>query len=169
VEIAPGSRFMIGPFDVDLITVAHSIPECNAVYLRTPAGNILHTGDWKFDDTPAWGDPTDEAKLARCGEEGVRVLVCDRTTLLLEGTSVKEKTVAENLTAIIGRAKGRIAITTFASNVARLIAIGEAARAAGREFVLVGRAMHRIAEAARETGLWPGHLSYLDQENFAAI
>src|SRR5215475_986437 len=169
VEIAQGSRFMIGPFDVDLITVSHSIPECNAVYLRTPAGNVLHTGDWKFDDTPAWGDPTDEAKLARCGEEGVRVLVCDSTNVLLEGTSVTEETVADNLRAVVGRAKGRIAITTFASNVARLVAIGEAARSAGREFVLIGRAMHRIAEAARETGLWPEYLTYLDQESFAAI
>jgi ribonuclease J len=169
VEIAQGSRFRIGSFDIDLITVAHSIPECNAVYLRTPAGNVLHTGDWKFGGTPASGNPTDEAKLARCGEEGVRVLVCDSTNVLLEGTSVAEETVAENLKAVIGRTKGRIAITTFASNVARLIAIGEAARAAGREFVLIGRAMHRIAEAARETGLWPEHLTYLDQENFGAI
>ncbi len=169
VEMTQGSRFNIGPFDIDLVTVSHSIPECNAVYLRTPAGNVLHTGDWKFDDTPAYGDPTDEAKLARCGEEGVRVLVCDSTNVLLEGTSVDEETVAENLKLVIGRAKGRIAITTFASNVARLVAIGEAARAAGRDLVLVGRAMHRIVEAARETGLWPEHLTYLDQDMFPSI
>ncbi|MGO9170958.1 MAG: ribonuclease J [Rhodomicrobium sp.] len=169
VEMVQGSRFNIGPFDVDLVTVAHSIPESNAVYLRTPAGNVLHTGDWKLDDTPGWGDPTDEAKLARLGEEGVRVLVCDSTNALLDGTSATEEAVAQNLKAVIGRAKGRIAITTFASNVARLIAIGEAARAAGRELVLVGRAMHRIVEAARETGLWPEHLTYLDQENFGSI
>jgi ribonuclease J len=169
VEMVQGSRFNIGAFDVELVTVAHSIPECNAVYLRTPAGNVLHTGDWKFDDTPGWGDPTDEAKLARLGDEGVRVLVCDSTNALLDGTSATEESVAQNLKAVIGRAKGRIAITTFASNVARLIAIGEAARAAGRELVLVGRAMHRIVEAARETGLWPEHLTYLDQENFGSI
>ncbi len=169
VEMVQGSRFHIGPFDVDLITVSHSIPECNAIYLRTPAGNVLHTGDWKLDDTPAYGDPTDEAKLARCGEEGVRALVCDSTNVLLEGTSVTEGTVAKNLKKLISELKGRVAITTFASNVARLIAIAEAARAAGREIVLAGRAMHRIVEAARETGLWPEHLSYLDQENFASI
>jgi len=169
VEMVQGSRFNIGPFDVDLITVSHSIPECNAVYLRTPAGNVLHTGDWKFDDTPAYGDPTDEAKLARCGEEGVRVLICDSTNALLEGTSVTEEVVAKNLKTMLAEAKGRIAITTFASNVARLIAIAEAARAAGRELVLVGRAMHRIVEAARDTGLWPEHLTYLDQESFGSI
>jgi ribonuclease J len=169
IEMAQGSRFNIGPFDVDLVTVAHSIPECNAVYLRTPAGNVLHTGDWKFDDTPAYGDPTDEAKLARCGEEGVRALVCDSTNALLEGISHTEEAVAENLKAIIGRLKGRIAVTTFASNVARLIAIAEAARAANRELVLVGRAMHKVVEAARDTGLWPEHLTYVDQDTFPSI
>jgi ribonuclease J len=169
IEMVQGSRFNVGPFDIDLITVSHSIPECNAVYLRTPAGNVLHTGDWKFDDTPAWGDPTDEAKLARCGEEGVRVLVCDSTNALLEGTSATEEAVAKNLKTIIAETNGRVAITTFASNVARLIAIAEAARTAGRELVLVGRAMHRIVEAARETALWPEHLTYFDQENFGSI
>ena len=89
--------------------------------------------------------------------------------MLLEGTSGTEEVVAENLKAIIGRAKGRIAVTTFASNVSRLIAIAEAARAANRELVLIGRAMHRIAEAARDTGLWPEHLTYLDQESFSSI
>ncbi len=169
MEVAQGSRFKIGPFDVDLVTVSHSIPECNAVFLRTPAGNVLHTGDWKFDDTPAWGDPTDEAKLARCGEEGVRVLVCDSTNALLEGTSATEEAVATNLKVIIGNMVGRVAVTTFASNVSRLVAIGEAARAAGRELVLIGRAMHRIVEAARDTGLWPEHLTYLDQESFQSV
>ncbi|MBI4725506.1 MAG: ribonuclease J, partial [Rhodomicrobium sp.] len=169
VEVAQGSRFNIGQFDVDLVTVSHSIPECNSVYLRTPAGNVLHTGDWKFDDMPAWGEATDEAKLARCGEEGVRVLVCDSTNALVEGTSVTEEVVAANLKSVIARTSGRIAITTFASNVARLIAIAEAARAAGRELVLAGRAMHRIIEAARDTGLWPEHLTYMDQDYFGSV
>ena len=169
IEMAQGSRFNIGPFDVDLVTVSHSIPESNMVFLRTPGGNVLHTGDWKLDDTPGFGDPTDEAKLARLGEEGVRVLVCDSTNALVEGKSATEEAVGVNLKAVIGRAKGRIAITTFASNVNRLIAIAEAARAAGRELVLVGRAMHRIVEAARDTGLWPEHLTYFDQDNFGSI
>ncbi len=169
IEMAQGSRFKIGQFDVDLVTVSHSIPESNSVFLRTPAGNVLHTGDWKFDDTPGFGDPTDEAKLARLGDEGVRVLVCDSTNALVEGKSATEAAVGENLKAVIARAKGRIAITTFASNVNRLTAIAEAARAAGRELVLVGRAMHRIVMAARDTGLWPEHLTYFDQDSFASI
>ena len=166
IEMAQGSRFNIGPFDIDLVTVSHSIPEANSVFLRTPAGNVLHTADWKFDDTPGFGDPTDEAKLARLGDEGVHVLVCDSTNAQVGGTSATEAAVGENLKAVVARAKGRIAITTFASNVNRLTAIAEAARAAGRELVLVGRAMHRIVEAARETGLWPEHLTYFDQESF---
>jgi ribonuclease J len=169
IEMAQGSRFKIGLFDLDLVTVSHSIPESNMVFLRTPAGNVLHTGDWKFDDTPGFGDPTDEAKLARLGEEGVRVLVCDSTNALLEGSSAPEEVVGENLKAVIARAKGRIAITTFASNVNRLTAIAEAARAAGRELVLVGRAMHKIVEAARDTGLWPEHLTYSDQDAFPSL
>ncbi len=169
IVMAQNSRFNIGPFDVDLITVAHSIPESNAIFLRTPAGNVIHTADWKFDDTPAYGDPSDEAKLARCGEEGVRALICDSTNALLEGISHTEQEVADNLKHMIGRMKGRIAITTFASNVARLIAIAEAARAANRELVLVGRAMHRVVEAARDTGLWPEHLTYLDQDMFPSL
>jgi ribonuclease J len=169
IEVAQGSRFNIGPFDVDLVTVSHSIPESNMVFLRTAGGNVLHTGDWKLDDTPGFGDPTDEAKLARLGEEGVRVLVCDSTNALLDGTSAPEEIVAENLKAVIARTKGRIAITTFASNVNRLTAIAEAARAAGRELVLVGRAMHKIVEAARDTGLWPEHLTYFDQDGFASL
>ncbi|WP_127076484.1 ribonuclease J [Rhodomicrobium lacus] len=169
VEMAQGSRFNIGRFDIDLVTMAHSIPECNSVFLRTPAGNVLHTGDWKFDDTPAYGDPSDEAKLARLGDEGVRALICDSTNALVEGISVTEEVVANNLKLVIGRQKGRVALTTFASNVNRLISISEAARAAGREVVLVGRAMHRIVEAARDSGLWPEHLTYSDQDAFPSI
>jgi ribonuclease J len=169
VEVEQGSRFMIGRFDVDLIDVSHSIPESNAIFIRTPAGNVLHTADWKFDEATIWGTKTDEAKLERCGLEGVRVLVCDSTNALVEGVSVTEWSVAENLKAMIGRTKGRIAVTTFASNVARLIAIAEAAKATGREIVLVGRAMHRIIEAAQETGLWPEHLTYMDQDYFTTV
>ncbi len=168
VEVAQGSRFPIGPFDIELATVAHSIPECNAVFIRSAGGNVLHTGDWRFGQS-GQGVATDEAKLARFGEEGVHLLVCDSTNALLEGESASEIRVAETLKSIIGRTKGRIAITTFASNVARLIAIAEAAVAAEREVVLVGRAMHRIAEAARDCGLWPEHIRYMDQDYFTTV
>jgi ribonuclease J len=169
VEVAQGSRFNIGSFDVELATVAHSIPECNAVLIRTPLGNILHTGDWKIDAVPGLNGATDTAKLQAFGHEGVHVLVCDSTNALVEGVSVTEGAVAAGLREVVASAKGRVAVTTFASNVQRLVAIGEAAKAAERELVLVGRAMHRIAEAARDTGLWPEHLTYMDQEYFNTV
>jgi ribonuclease J len=169
VEVEQGSRFAIGAFDVELATVAHSIPECNAVFLRSAGGNVLHTGDWKFETEPPHGPPTDEAKLARFGQEGVHVLVCDSTNALLDGNSASERDVAAHLKTLIARTRGRIAVTTFASNVARLIAIAEAGKAAQREIVLVGRAMHRIVEAARETGLWPEHIGYMDQDYFTTV
>jgi ribonuclease J len=169
VEVAQDSRFTIGPFDIELATVAHSIPECNAVFIRNAAGNILHTGDWKLDAEPGLGQPTDENKLRAFGEEGVHVLVCDSTNALLEGMSASEGQVARTLTSLIARSGGRVAVTTFASNVARLIAVGEAAKATGRELVIVGRAMHRIAEVARDTGLWPSHMTFMDQDYFGTL
>lgn len=169
IEVAQGSRFNIGPFDLELATVSHSIPECNMVLLRTPFGNLVHSGDWKLDESPGLNGLTDADKLKRFGDEGVKVLICDSTNALSEGRGASEGTVAQTLRSVIKSARGRIAVTTFASNVQRLAAIAEAARAADRELVLVGRAMHRIVEAARETGIWPDHLTYMDQEYFTTV
>ncbi len=150
--VAPGARFTVGPFDVELASVAHSIPESNALMIRTPAGNVLHTGDWKLDPTPIAGQPTDEAKLRAYGAEGVRALIGDSTNAIREGRSPSETDVARSLADIIAKAPGRVAVTTFASNVARIRAVADAARAAGREVVVVGRAMERVVQVARETG-----------------
>jgi ribonuclease J len=151
-----GSRFQLGPFDIELVTVAHSIPESNALIIRTPLGNVLHTGDWKLDPTPIIGAPTDEAKLKALGEEGCLALVGDSTNAVRDGRSPSEADVARTLCELIGTARGRIAVTTFASNVARMRAVAEAAAAAGREIVVVGRAMQRVAQVARETGYLEG-------------
>jgi ribonuclease J len=169
VEVAQGSRFSIGVFDLELATVAHSIPECNAVYIRTPVGAVLHSGDWKIDGEQGVVGATDVAKLKAFGDEGVHVLICDSTNALVEGLSASEADVANTLKSLVRDAKGRVAVTTFASNLARLISVAEAAQSSQRELVLVGRAMHRIAEAGRETGLWPAHLSYMDQEYFTTV
>ncbi|MCZ7643086.1 MAG: ribonuclease J [Pseudorhodoplanes sp.] len=150
--VAPGARFNVGSFDVELASVAHSIPESNALMIRTPAGNVLHTGDWKLDPTPIAGEPTDEAKLRAYGAEGVLALVGDSTNAVREGRSPSETDVARTLAEIIAGARARVAVTTFASNVARIRAVADAARAAGREVVVVGRAMERVAQVARETG-----------------
>lgn len=164
-----GSRTKIGPFDVELVTMAHSIPEPSAVVLRTPHGLIFHTGDWKLDTAPLVGDPTNVAKLQALGEEGVAALVCDSTNAFREGVSPSETEVSESLAKIIKGAKRRVAVTTFASNVARLKAVSDAARAAGRKLVVVGRAMHRVIKVAIDTGYLPEDFSYLDQDKFSYL
>src|SRR5262249_29959656 len=153
VTIVPlGGRFTLGPFDIELIDVAHSIPESNALMIRTPVGNVLHTGDWKIDPTPTVGPPTDAAKLEALGKEGVLALIGDSTNAVRDGRSASEVDVGKALTELIGTARGRVAVTTFASNVARIRATALAAEAAGREVIVVGRAMERIVQVARETG-----------------
>jgi ribonuclease J len=151
-EVQLGSRFNVGPFDIELVSVAHSIPESNALILRTPHGNVLHTGDWKLDPTPVLGPPTDEAKLRALGAEGCLVLIGDSTNAVREGRSPSESDVARTLTELIVQAPRRVAVTTFASNVARIRAVADAARQAEREVIVVGRAMERVIGVARETG-----------------
>jgi ribonuclease J len=154
--VARGGRFNVGPFDIELVTMAHSIPESNALVIRTSAGTVLHTGDWKIDPTPLLGDPTDEKKLRALGEEGCLAIVGDSTNAVREGRSPSEADVAKTIAELVKTARGRVAVTTFASNVARLRAVAEAARAADREVVVIGRAMERIVQIARETGYLEG-------------
>ncbi|MGD0185562.1 MAG: ribonuclease J [Roseiarcus sp.] len=154
--VAPGMRLDIGPFDVEFVAVAHSIPESCALAIRTPAGLVVHTGDWKIDATPMIGATTDERRLRELGEEGVLALICDSTNVLREGESPSEADVARNLTALVGKAKGRVVITTFASNVARLKAAAEAGFANGRQVIVMGRAMERVVAVARECGYFDG-------------
>jgi ribonuclease J len=151
-----GSRFKVGPFDVELVSMAHSIPESNALIIRTPCGTVLHTGDWKIDPTPILGDVTDEKKLRALGEEGCLALVGDSTNAVRDGRSPSEADVGKTIAELIKNARGRVAVTTFASNVARLRTVAEAARAADREVVVVGRAMERIVQIARELGYLDG-------------
>ncbi len=164
-----GSRFKVGPFDLELVTMAHSIPEPSGLVIRTPHGIIFHTGDWKLDRAPLVGDPTDEEKIRSLGREGVRALICDSTNPFREGRSPSETEVAESLKAIIAKAKRRVAVTTFASNVARIRAIAEAAKATRRHLVVAGRAMHRVIQVAIETGYLPEDFQYLDQDQFAYL
>jgi ribonuclease J len=154
--VARGSRFNVGGFDVELVSMAHSIPESNALIIRTPAGNVLHTGDWKIDPTPLLNDPTDEKKLRALGDEGCLALMGDSTNAVREGRSPSEADVAKTITGLVKSAKGRVAVTTFASNVARLRAVADAAREAERDVVVIGRAMERVVQVARETGYLEG-------------
>jgi ribonuclease J len=153
ITIVPMSgRFTIGPFDLELVTLTHSIPEPNAVAIRTPVGTVLHTGDWKLDPDPLIGDVTDEAALVRIGDEGVIAMVGDSTNAMVDGHSGSEAELREALTELIGRYTGRVAVACFASNVARLSTIAHAAQAHGRDVALIGRSLWRIDKAARENG-----------------
>ena len=154
--VPPGGRFKAGPFDVEFVPVAHSIPESNALIIRTGFGSVLHTGDWKIDPTPIIGPPTDEARLRRLGDDGCLAVIGDSTNAVRDGRSPSERDVAATLRTLIAEAPRRVAVTTFASNVARIQAVAEAARACDREVVLVGRAMERIVAVARETGYLKG-------------
>ena len=162
-EVALGSRFKVGPFECEFVNLAHSIPEMSGLVLRTPRGNVFHTGDWKLDQEPLVGKPSDTARLQALGEEGILAMVCDSTNAMREGRSPSEVEVAASLTRIIKGAKRRVAVTTFASNVARIRAVADAATATGRKLVVVGRAMHRVIQVAIDTGYLPPDFSYLDQ------
>jgi ribonuclease J len=164
-----GSRFKAGAFDIELVTMAHSIPETNALIIRTPAGNVLHTGDWKLDPTPILRDATDETKLRAFGDEGCLALIGDSTNAVREGRSPSEADVAKTIAGLIESAPGRVAVTTFASNAGRMRGIADGARAAGREVIVVGRAMERIAQIARETGYFDGVQEFRDIEAFATL
>ena len=147
-----GHRFDLGPFDIELVTLTHSILEPNALAIRTPLGLVMHTGDWKIDPDPVLGDDIDIARLTEIGDEGVRAIVCDSTNVFSPGTSGSEADVAASLIELIRPMEGRVAVTTFASNVARLESIARAAAACDRHAVLVGRAMYRVVAAARDAG-----------------
>ncbi len=168
-EIALQTRFNVGPFDVELVTMAHSIPEPNALFIRTESGNILHSGDWKIDIDPVTGPPIDLTRLSSLGDEGVDVLVCDSTNALTEGCSPSEADVAESLKSLIGDSPNRVAVTTFASNVARIRSVLEAARHNDREVVVVGRAMYRIIQVASETGYLDRDVRILGEEEFGYL
>ena len=151
-EVPLGGRFTLGPFDIEMISLTHSIPEPNALAIRTPAGAVLHTGDWKIDPDPVVGGVTDEARLREIGDAGVLAMVCDSTNVFRDGEAGSEAALLDTLTELIGGAAIRVAVGCFASNVARLKTISQAAEANGRHVALVGRSLWRITEAARETG-----------------
>jgi ribonuclease J len=162
-------RVVIGPFVVEFIPIAHSIPESSALAIRTPAGVVVHTADWKIDSTPIIGLPTDEARFRALGDEGVLALVCDSTNILREGESPSERDVAKTLTWLIGNAKGRVVVTTFASNVARLRSAAEAGLAAGRQICILGRAIERVVAVARECGMLDGLPPFLGMDAFVRV
>ena len=163
--IAPGGAFELVPFKLRFIRMAHSIPESQALVIDTPIGTILHTGDWKLDPTPLIGPPSDEAALAELGAKGVLALVCDSTNAMVEGHSGSERDVRRNLSALIRSLSGRVAVTCFASNVARMESIALAARDAGRSVAIAGRSLRNMDAAARECGYLKGIPPFLTEDD----
>jgi ribonuclease J len=164
-----GGRITLGPFDIEFHSITHSIPEPNALVIRTPLGTVMHTGDWKLDPDPLIGEATDEAAFRKIGDEGVLAMVCDSTNALVQGHSGSEGDVKKGLTELIGTLKGKVAVTGFASNLARLQSVAEAAQVHGRKVALVGRSMHRITGAARETGYLDDFPSLIGEDEAAQL
>lgn len=165
-----GGTISLPPFEIELITLTHSIPEPNAVAIRTPLGTILNTGDWKIDPDPLLGETTDEEALRRLGDEGVLAMTCDSTNVFVPGRAGSEADVRTTLSRLIKSYTGRrIAVTAFASNVARLETVALAARDAGRSVALVGRSMRRMVAAARATGYLTAAPDFVPEEQAALI
>ncbi len=163
-EVALGGNIELGPFELELITLTHSIPEPNGLAIRTPLGTILHTGDWKIDPDPLLGAVTDAEAIRRLGDEGVLAMVCDSTNVFVDGVAGSEGEVRVAMTRLIGSLKGKIAVGCFASNVARMDTVIRAAEAAGRRVCLVGRSMHRMAAAAKSVGLMKGTAEFVSEK-----
>ncbi|MFL2770356.1 MAG: ribonuclease J [Rhodospirillaceae bacterium] len=169
VEVELGGRIEIGPFDIEYISLTHSIPEPNGLAIRTPHGMVMHTGDWKFDPQPLIGAATDYNTLEALGDEGVLAMIGDSTNVFSEGESGSESDVREVLVEVIGKQSGRVAVGCFASNLARLASIAHAAEINGRHVSLVGASLWRIAATARKTGYLPDEINFYEAKDAAHL
>lgn len=165
VVIPMEGSFTLGPFGFQLVTLAHSILEMSACVITTPYGKIFHTGDWKLDEQPVIGKPSTAEQLTAIGDSGVLALVCDSTNAFNAGDSGSEGSVKADLLKSVKAAKGRVVVTTFASNAARLQTLGEVARESGRTLCFAGRSLHRIIEAAQANGYLKDMPKTVDMES----
>ncbi len=164
-----GQVFEIGPFEIEPVYVTHSIPEPMALAIKTPLGRAIHTGDWKLDDHPTLGRNTDAHAFKRLGDEGVLALICDSTNAMREGISPSEQDVTASLAELIRDASGRVAITTFSSNVGRIRSIAQAASRAGRKVMLVGSSIRRVVEVSTGLGMFDDIEDFVEDEDFNSI
>jgi ribonuclease J len=164
-----GDRINVGPFEIEAVGVNHSIPEPMSLVIRTPLGNLVHTGDWKIDAQPSLGPLTDEDRFRAVGDEGVLALMCDSTNAMREGVSPSEEEVSEGLRKVIESAEGRVAITTFSSNVGRIRSIALAAEAAGREVLLLGSSLKRVVNVARDIGIMDDIKPFIAEDEYGYI
>ncbi len=151
-DVTPGRRFTLGPFEVEFVNAAHSIPEAHVLAIRTPVGTVVHATDWKLDPEPLIGNVTDEDALRRLGDEDILAMTCDSTNAMVPGRTGSEAELRDSLIELVGQCTNRVAVACFSSNVARLETIAVAAEQNDRQVCVVGRSMVRMLEAARETG-----------------
>jgi ribonuclease J len=163
-EVEVGSRLQVGPFDLEMISITHSIPEMQAVAIRTDKGTIMHTGDWKLDANPMLGEATNEKSLTAYGDDNVLAIVCDSTNVFVEGVSGSESDVRRELAKLISQCKERVVVTTFASNLARLESIILAGVDSGKRIVLAGRSLGRMIMAAQDSGYFKDIPEMLDEK-----
>jgi ribonuclease J len=164
-----GETFRAGPFTIEAIAVNHSIPEPVSLAITSPAGTVIHTGDWKIDEAPTLLPKTNGPRFAELGDQGVLAMICDSTNAMREGVSPSEKAVSESLREVIAGAEGRVAITTFSSNVGRIRSIAEAARDCGRQVLLMGSSIKRVVGVAADLGLMDGLPPFLSEDEFGYI
>ena len=150
--VKPGQKLQLGPFGVEMVRMAHSIPDMDGVLINTPYGRVFHTGDWKLDAEPVLGSPTSGDQLRAIGDAGVLALVCDSTNTFNAQASGSEGSVRDGMMAAVEAATGRVVVTSFASNAARLETIGQVAKATGRTLTVAGRSLDRMTNAARANG-----------------
>ena len=164
-----GDLLEIGPFEIEPVYVTHSIPEPMSLAIKTPLGRIIHTGDWKLDEDPALGKNSDKESFQRLGKDGVLALICDSTNAMRDGVSPTEQEVSDNLSQLIKQAKGRVAITTFSSNVGRIRSIAQAAERAGRKVMLVGSSIRRVVNVASNLGMFDDVQEFVEDDQFPYI
>jgi ribonuclease J len=164
-----GETFTVGPFSIEAIPVSHSIPEPVSLAITSPLGTVIHTGDWKLDPAPEIGPMTDEARFRALGEKGVLALICDSTNAMRDGESPSEQAVGQGLRGVIEKAPGRVAVTTFSSNVGRVRSIAEAARDTGRQVLVLGRSLKRMIDVASELGYMEGLPEFISEEDYGFI
>ena len=160
--VALNSKIKLGSFEIDFVTLTHSILEPSGLSIKTPLGTVLHTGDWKIDPNPLIGSQIDEQKLKSIGESGVSAMICDSTNIFSPGRAGSESEVRDSLLRIMEIKTNRILVTAFASNVARMESIFYCAKKTGRNICLVGRSMQRIYKAARKCGYLQGLIEPLE-------
>ena len=154
IEVERTERISVGPFDLEWVPITHSIPEAHGLVIRTEAAKVLHTGDWKLDQHPVLGPSYDEKALRALGDEGMDAMICDSTNALVEGRSQSESALARGLREVVRAAEGRVIVTTFGSNVARLHTLAQVAADCGRYYGVLGRSLVNMVGAARSTGNW---------------